>query len=83
MLLVFCVYAQSTAQKYPFDYLQDGEEAYKKKDYAAFLDNAQKAEKLAPTHPSIHYVLARANALLGNYEEAIEDRIGEEAKAYH
>jgi sugar lactone lactonase YvrE len=60
--------AQARAQSAEFD--RKMREAYRQKDWPAFLENAQKAEQLLPGTPRLVYNLASAHARLGHVEEA-------------
>lgn len=52
-------------------YEQQAVGAYRRKDYAAFLESMQRAVGLRPDHPRLTYNLAVAHALNGNRAEAL------------
>lgn len=67
--------ASSPAQDAPVKdaryYSQRAAEAYKEKNYSAYLDNMKMALALRPNHPTIIYNLAGAYALVGDREKAL------------
>jgi sugar lactone lactonase YvrE len=66
--------AAQTGRVFPWQYFwQQSLAAAKKKDHAAFLENAGKAVESGPTnHPTLFYNLARAYSLTGNEGRAAE-----------
>lgn len=56
---------------YPLDYMDRAEASYQKRDYRAFLNNAEVALRLVPTDPSALYLAARAEALEGKGSAAL------------
>src|SRR5262252_3977886 len=60
--------AQARAKSAEFD--QKMREAYRRKDWPAVLEGAQKAEGLRPGPPRLVFNLASAHARLGHAEEA-------------
>ena len=52
-------------------YRQQAAAAYKSKDYAAAIDNLNKALELIPDHPTLFYKLAAISALQGKKAESI------------
>lgn len=52
-------------------YMQQATQAYRAKDYAAYLENMKQALNLRQEHPTLMYNLAGAYALNGNKSEAI------------
>lgn len=75
--LVLCLLAVTPmqAQRQALDegrrYTQEALEAYKAKDYDAYVVNLQKALEYRPNHPALVYRLAGAYALAGQPENAI------------
>ena len=63
--------AQDASQKDARYYSQRAAEAYKEKNYSAYLDNMKMAQLLRPNHPTLMYNLAGAYALTGDREQAI------------
>jgi sugar lactone lactonase YvrE len=67
--------ASSPAQDAPVKdaryYSQRAAEAYKGKNYSAYLDNMKMALALRPNHPTLMYNLAGAYALVGDREKAL------------
>ena len=53
-------------------FLRKADDAYQKKDYAAFLDNLQNAKQMSGDDPAVLYNLACAYALTGNKVEAVK-----------
>jgi len=51
---------------------QQGMEAYRREDYAAYLRHFRKAVELSPTHPEMMFNLARAYSLLGKKTLAVK-----------
>jgi len=51
---------------------RQGMEAYRRSDYATYLEHFRKAVKLSPTHPEMMFNLGRAYSLLGNRALALE-----------
>lgn len=51
-------------------FMRKASDAYQKKDYAAYLDNVQKARQMSEDDPAVLYSLARAFALTGKKAEA-------------
>ncbi|HEX8068747.1 MAG TPA: L-dopachrome tautomerase-related protein [Pyrinomonadaceae bacterium] len=70
LVLVVCLAGVVRAQDDPVResrrYVQQALEAYKAKDYAAYLERMRRAQALRPGHPSLMYNLAGAYALVGN-----------------
>lgn len=68
-----CLYAQDSnpvSQSRQFEH--QAVAAYKKKDYAAYLEYLKQAENLRPNLPRLLYNLASANALNENFSESLE-----------
>ena len=65
------LFAQDDAPKDVRYYTQQAVQAYRAKDFAAYLSNMKQAQSLRPDHPTIMYNLAGAYALNGKKEEAI------------
>ena len=53
-------------------FMRKADDAYQKKDYAAFLENLQKAKQMSEGDPAVLYNLACAYALTGNKPEAVK-----------
>jgi hypothetical protein len=51
---------------------RQGMEAYRRSDYATYLEHFRKAVKLSPTHPEMMFNLGRAYCLLGKRALALE-----------
>lgn len=64
-------YAQNDPPKDGRYYERVATAAYRAKDFAAFLENMQKATQLRPSHPRLTYNLAVAYALNGRSAEAL------------
>ncbi|HKS28573.1 MAG TPA: hypothetical protein VJS44_12165 [Pyrinomonadaceae bacterium] len=65
-------------------YSQQAQRAYKEKNYAAYLENMQRAVELRPGNPTLLYNLAGAFALNGRRREALEglSRVAEMGLVY-
>ena len=53
-------------------FMRRADDAYQKKDYAAFLENLQKARQMSEDDPAVLYNLACAYALTGGKAEAVK-----------
>ena len=65
-------FAQNEVVKDARYYTQQAIQAYRVKDYPAYLENMKQAQSLRPDHPTIMYNLAGAYALNGKSREAID-----------
>lgn len=64
-------YARQEQAKDARYYEQQALGAYRRKDYAAFLEHMKAANALRPNHPRLTYNLAAAHALNGQRDEAL------------
>jgi SMP-30/Gluconolactonase/LRE-like region len=62
--------AQEDAVRQSRAHAQRAEQAYKEKDFAAYLEHMKRAAALRPDHPTMLYNLASAQALAGDRAEA-------------
>jgi hypothetical protein len=64
--------------------VQRGNEAYKAKDFATFLEASQAAQELSPENPDLRYRVARALVLAGRVDEGLAelDRLAAMRLAY-
>lgn len=53
-------------------FMRRADDAYRKRDYAAYLENLQKARQMSEDDPAVLYNLACAYALTGNRPEAVK-----------
>lgn len=65
-------FAQNDGDKDARNFAQRAIEAYRAKDYAAYLENMKQAQSLRPDHPTYMYNLAGAYALNGESQDAID-----------
>ncbi len=70
-LFLTAVFAQDAVVKDIRYYTQQALQAYRAKDYAAYLENMKRAQSLRPEHPTIMYNMAGAYALNGKSVEAL------------
>lgn len=75
ILFFFCqqMLSQSPAEMTKArEYEREAGKSYESKNFAAFLENTQKANELRPNHPRILYNLADAYAVNGKADEALK-----------
>ena len=75
MCALVCVafaFAQDGVKKDARYYEQQAVNAYREKNYSAYLENMKQASALRPDHPRILYNLAGAHALAGDKTEAVK-----------
>src|SRR4030095_8573967 len=70
--VIFLLFVSVALAQTASDYFDLANQAYEKKDYAANVKWLEKSIEAGADHPVIYYFLARAYALTGNTDTAIQ-----------